>query len=75
MKQVLSARGPAPVPSAIDALVIEYGAWRVLLRAARLLLVRRRPLPPGLDALDDRLLRDIGLSARASGPADWHRFR
>jgi hypothetical protein len=76
MAQVVSARGPAPVHSRIDALVAEHGAWTVLARALRALVVRPvRNQPSSVNALDDRLLRDIGLPPRPPTMRDWHDLR
>jgi hypothetical protein len=71
-----AAPGRAPALSSVDLLVAEFGARRVVLRALRAFVLRplpvQRPLPrASVDALEDRLLRDIGLPPRGPAPIDW----
>jgi hypothetical protein len=79
MKQVLSARGAAPVSSSVsasvEAVIAEYGAWRVLLQALQSALFAPRPALADIKALDDRLRRDIGLPPLSQSPPDWHLLR
>jgi hypothetical protein len=79
MKQIVSARGPAPasssVAASVEAVIAEHGAWRVLLQAVRSVLFAPRRPQADTEALDDRMRRDIGLPARLPDPRDWHRLR
>lgn len=76
MNDFLAARGNAPEHHSIDALVTEHGAWRVLLRALRALVLPPRARPAAsVDALNDRLRRDIGLPPLGPAPGDWRDLR
>jgi hypothetical protein len=76
MQLASTAPGPGPVLSSVDALVAEFGAQRVLLRALRAVILPSPPVPrASVNALDDRLLRDIGLPPRGPRPIDWRDLR
>lgn len=78
MKFAVSSRGVAPLPNPIDALVAEHGAWTVLLRAVRALLMPgRRAQPPSLNLshLNDHLMRDIGMPFGGTRSRHWSDLR